>query len=128
MMKPTWSSDMVAQILPGIGIFGPGRDVQGRLHEGRTHRNRCSPISGLVVKASARLRPLMKYALLLLINVSAFTALNHVRVWRSRSALSCHRCSRAPSIGQMAADAQPLLLLLGSAPCVILLVVRQEHP
>ena len=37
----------------------------------------------------------MKCALLLLINVSAFTALDHVRVWRSRSDLSCHHLDDA---------------------------------
>jgi hypothetical protein len=54
----------------------------------RVGRNRCRHISGLVVKASSCLRALMKYALLLLINLSAFTALDNVRVWRSRSDLS----------------------------------------
>jgi hypothetical protein len=62
-----------------------------RALEPSTNRNRCSHISGLVVKATARLRALMKYALLLLINLSAVTALDNVRVWRSRSDLSCHQ-------------------------------------
>jgi hypothetical protein len=51
------------------------------------------------VKVSARLRALMKYALLLLINLAAFMALDNVRVWRSWSDRSCHQCSRAPGIG-----------------------------
>jgi hypothetical protein len=56
-----------------------------RALESRTNRHRCRHIFGLVVKASARLRALMTGALLLLIHVSACTALDHVRVWRSRS-------------------------------------------
>jgi rhodanese-related sulfurtransferase len=66
-------------------------DVQERLNEGRTNRNRCRHLSGLVVKASARLRALMKYALLLRINLAAFTALDKVSVWRSRSDLLTYR-------------------------------------
>jgi hypothetical protein len=63
---------------------------QGAL-ESRTNRNRCSHISGLMVKASSCLRALMTCALLLLINLSACKALDHVRVWRSRSDRSCHQ-------------------------------------
>jgi hypothetical protein len=83
----------------GIVIYGPARNVQGRLHDGHTHRNRCRQLSGLVVKAFARLRALMTCALLLLLNLSAFTALDHVSVWRSRSDRSCHQLCRAPGIG-----------------------------
>jgi hypothetical protein len=51
-------------------IYGAARDVQGRLHDGRTSRNRCRHLSGLMVKASARLQALMNYALLLLTGVT----------------------------------------------------------
>jgi hypothetical protein len=62
-----------------------------RARESRTNRNRCGHISGLVVKALFHLRALMKCALLLLINLSAVTAHDHVRVWRSWSDRSCHQ-------------------------------------
>src|SRR5687768_7155740 len=67
----------------------------------------------------------MKYALLLLINVSAFTALDDGRVWRSRSDLSDHQCWRATGIGQMTPDSQPVFMILGGDLCVILLVIQQ---
>ena len=63
-----------------------------------TNWSRCRPLSRLVVKASARLRALMTCAPLLLINVSAFTALDHVSVWRSRSDQSCHQLHKTPCI------------------------------
>jgi hypothetical protein len=63
---------------------------QGAL-ESSTNRNRCRHISGLVVKVSSHLRALMTCALLLLINLAAFKALDHVSVWRSRSDRSCHQ-------------------------------------
>jgi hypothetical protein len=50
------------------------------------------------VKASARLRALMQSALLLLINLAAFTALDHVRIWRRRSDGSCHQFKCTPGV------------------------------
>jgi hypothetical protein len=93
-----FQSLMLSKGVIGIVIYGPARNVQGRLYDGGTSRNRCSHISGLVVKAAARLRALMKYALLLLIKLSAFAALDNVRVWRSRSDRSCHQFTYTPSI------------------------------
>ena len=55
-----------------------------------TLRNRCSHISGLVVKTSPGLRALMKSALPLLITTTASWALSLVRVGGSRSDRSCH--------------------------------------
>jgi len=56
-----------------------------------TLRDRCSHISGLVVKAFHALRALMKSALPRLINSAASKALGLSRVWGSRSDLSCHQ-------------------------------------
>jgi hypothetical protein len=74
-----------------VDIYGPARDVQGRLHDGRTNRNRCRHISGLCVKASARLRALMKCALPLLNSAAASRAVSTFRVWGSWSDRSCHQ-------------------------------------
>jgi len=56
-----------------------------------TLRNRCSHISGLLVKTCHGLRALMKSALPLLITTAASEALYPVRVWGSRSDRSCHQ-------------------------------------
>src|SRR5215467_2124980 len=56
-----------------------------------TLRNRCSHISGLVVKTSFGLRALMKSALPLLITTAASGALYLRRLGGNRSDLSCHQ-------------------------------------
>jgi len=56
-----------------------------------TLRNRCSHISGLVVKTSYGLRALMQSALPLLITTAASRALYLVRVGGSRSDRSCQQ-------------------------------------
>src|SRR2546427_11347360 len=56
-----------------------------------TLRDRCSHISGLLVKTSYGLRALMKSALPLLITTAASRALYLSRVKGSRSDLSCHQ-------------------------------------
>jgi hypothetical protein len=81
---------------------------QGAL-ESSTNRNRCGHISGLMVKASARLRALMKCALLLLINLSAFAAFDNVRVWRSRSDRSCHQLRSTLGIVEECLGSLPML-------------------
>jgi hypothetical protein len=56
-----------------------------------TLRDRCSHISGLLVKTSYSLRALMKSALPPLITTAASRALYLIRVKGSRSDLSCHQ-------------------------------------
>jgi hypothetical protein len=80
------------------------------------------------VKASARLRALMQSALLLLINVSACTALDHVRVWRSQSDRSCHQFKCTPgSVSEGRCSSRPPTSLYDGLDA-ILVVVREERP
>jgi hypothetical protein len=112
----------------GVVIYGPACNVQGRLNDGRTNRNGCSHISGLVVKASARLRALMKDALLLLLTLSA---------WRP---LTTSESGEAGLTDRVISSGIPLALsrsVLGHGLCSarlyngfdsVLLVMRQERP
>ena len=61
-------------------IYGPARAVKGLSNGKNTLRDRCSHISGLLVKTSHGLRALMKSALPLLITTSASKALYPLRV------------------------------------------------
>src|SRR5713101_6736308 len=72
-------------------IYGPTRAVKEVSSEKNTLRDRCSHISGLLVKTSYGLRALMKSALPLLITTAASRALYLIRVKGSRSDLSCHQ-------------------------------------
>src|SRR6266853_6404756 len=72
-------------------IYGPTRAVKEASSEINTLRDRCSHISGLLVKTSYGLRALMKSALPLLITTAASRALYLIRVEGSRSDLSCHQ-------------------------------------
>src|SRR6266704_5036781 len=72
-------------------IYGPTRAVKEVSSEKNTLRDRCSHISGLLVKTSYGLRALMKSALPLLITTAASRALDLIRVKGSRSDLSCHQ-------------------------------------
>jgi hypothetical protein len=91
--------------------------------ESSTNRNRCSHISGLCVKVSSHLRALMKCALLLLINLAAFTALDNVRVWRSRSDRSCHQFKDTLGMVEECLGSLPMLCTLYYGPDAILLVM-----
>src|SRR5712671_8175226 len=64
---------------------------QGGCKLKNTLRDRCSHISGLLVKTFYGLRALMKSALPLLITTAASRALSLIRVKGSRSDLSCHQ-------------------------------------
>jgi hypothetical protein len=64
---------------------------QGALEWTNALRDRCSHISGLLVKAAHSLRALMKSALPLLITTAASEALYLRRLGGSRSDLSCHQ-------------------------------------
>src|SRR6266852_131916 len=64
---------------------------QGGCKLKNTLRDRCSHISGLLVKTFYGLRALMKSALPLLITTAASRALYLSRVEGSRSDLSCHQ-------------------------------------
>src|SRR5262245_52701236 len=114
--------------IPGFVIYGPADDVPGLLKDGRTRRHRGTHRSGLVVKAAARLWALMTSALLLLINVAALMARDQVRVWSSRSDRSCHRCARAPGIGEHPRGSPLGGMLLCRDLGVRRLAVRQERP
>src|SRR6266446_1451594 len=72
-------------------IYGPARAVKEVASEKNTLRDRCSHISGLLVKTAYGLRALMKSALPLLITTAASRALSLSRVEGSRSDLSCHQ-------------------------------------
>src|SRR6266704_172698 len=72
-------------------IYGPTRAVKEVSSEKNTLRDRCSHISGLLVKTAYGLRALMKSALPLLITTAASRALYLSRVEGSRSDLSCHQ-------------------------------------
>src|SRR5713101_7349891 len=82
----------VAELAAGYRyIYGPTRAVKEVSSEKNTLRDRCSHISGLLVKTSYGLRALMKSALPLLITTAASRALYLIRVKGSRSDLSCHQ-------------------------------------
>src|SRR5712671_1909847 len=72
-------------------IYGPTRAVKEVSSEKNTLRDRCSHISGLLVKTASGLRALMQSALPLLITTAASRALDLSRVEGSRSDLSCHQ-------------------------------------
>src|SRR5713226_1863872 len=72
-------------------MYGPTRAVKEVSSEKNTLRDRCSHISGLLVKTSYGLRALMKSALPLLITTAASRALYLIRLEGSRSDLSCHQ-------------------------------------
>jgi hypothetical protein len=72
-------------------IYGPTRAVKEVSSEKNTLRDRCSHISGLLVKTSYGLRALMKSALPRLITTTASRALYLRRLGGSRSDRSCHQ-------------------------------------
>src|SRR5262245_5187986 len=78
----------------GIVIYGPVRAVKALSTRTRIGTDAVIyPASG--EKHSPSLRALMKSTLPLLIKLSASQALDNVRVWGSRSDLSCHHCDPA---------------------------------
>src|SRR4029453_7520918 len=88
-------------IVPGFQTTGMSRRLevhiwtrsrcQGALEWTNTLRDRCSHISGLVVKTLPGLRALMKSALPLLITTAASGALSLRRLGGTRADLSCHQ-------------------------------------
>jgi hypothetical protein len=77
-------------------------------------------------RALLALLALMKSALLLM-RSAASQAVSQTRVWRSRSDLSCHQLNETPGSCGMILDGCACLGL-GYGMCIVLLVMRQEHP
>src|SRR5438270_8569538 len=88
--NPRRADRIIRSVSVEVHIWTRSR-CQGALEWTNTLRDRCSHISGLVVKTRQGLRALMKSALPLLITTAASGALYLRRLGGSRSDRSCHQ-------------------------------------